>query len=206
MKIQSLIQHDDPNDLPKDRAENHLDHVLQTELHWQAPPDLTNQLLSTLALDMAPMAPTQSALPAASGEIADTPLCPEERSSEHLEERSESLLLPPLHPQPSKWYSAVVILLTSIAVTLSCSIAWEFYGTVLSAWWMADIQQPLAMSMQHLYQEIPASRSVVDFLQGAYNQTHWMLSWVLVAVALWFALDGYSPSSSTRHLQEQHSS
>jgi hypothetical protein len=202
MKIQSLIQHDDLNDdlndLPEERAEDRLDHILHTELQWQAPPDLTNRLLSSLALEMAPAAPTHAVLPAAAGEIVDTPPL--------AEQLSESVLLPPLHPQPSKWYSAAVILLTSIAVTLSCSIAWEFYGTVLSAWWAADIQQPLAMSMQHLYQEIPASRSVVDFLQGAYNQTHWMLSWVLVAVALWFALDGYSPSSSNRHLQEQHSS
>lgn len=160
-------------------TEDALDVVLRQELRWQAPPELTNQLLS-----MVQQAPA---------------------FAEH-QHTVASIASPVQQPaRPGTWYSLLVMVLTSIAVGLSLAMAWQVYGVVVAELGLAELwyqtQAVVASALQWLYTELPVARRVVPLFGDIYAQTSWLLNWLLAAVVLWLALD-----SSTPERQQQRQS
>lgn len=151
-----------------------MDRILRTELRWHAPPDLTNQLLR-LAYD-----PTESLQ-----QIHPAPLAAQSK--------------------PTPWYTFLFMLLASIAVSLSFANAPHVYSMLglelgfADMWW--QIQSLFTATTQWLYQELPFARSVMPFLTTIYEQTYWLLNWILVAVILWLALDGQTSASYAHYHQ-----
>ncbi len=165
-------------ELTQPRTEDSFDRVLRNELSWQAPPELTDCLLAAVQSHCAAMAETPDTTPA------------EETQSEAA------------RPQP--WYLMLVTVLTTVAVGLSLIVAWQFYGTLgvelgLSAAWQ-QAQTSLTHALTWLSSNVPFMDVMLDLLGGVRNQLHW----VLIAIVLWLALDGWSPRTATH--QQQHAS
>jgi hypothetical protein len=100
--------------------------------------------------------------------------------------------------RPKSWYSMLVLVLTSIAIGLSLAIAWQFYSAVgaelgLGAM-LTQLQAAPGIGLQRLYDALPASRQVVTLLGAVRDQLHWLL----LAVVLWLALDGWQPRRTNR--------
>jgi hypothetical protein len=100
-------------------------------------------------------------------------------------------LSPPARPK--SWYSLLVLVLTAVAIGLSLAVAWQFYSLVgaelgLGAM-LAELQAAPAIGLQRLYDALPISRQFVGLLVAVRNQLHWLL----LAVVLWLALDGWQP-------------
>jgi hypothetical protein len=153
--------------------EDTLDQVLRTELAWQAPPELTNRLLSAV----------QQAATSEAGAAVAQPAPP---------------------ARPHTWYTVLVSILTTLAVTLSLMVAWQFYGALgaelgIAEWW-AQVQQLPAAGLAWLDTHLPALRTVVDVLGSSQEYVQWLLA----AIVLWLALDGWSPASQAP--QHQHAS
>ncbi len=165
--------------------EDALDAVLRTELSWQAPPELSSRLVA--------LAQEQSLIAvAATAQVLTMP-----------DEHQTAAVDTPAHP--GMGYSIMVIVLTSVAVGLSFTVAWRFYDVIIAelglvgVW--SQIQATIAMGLDWLYAELPASRQVVSAVGSLYQQVYWLLNWLLVAIVLWLALDGYSAGGS---VQQQH--
>ncbi len=95
--------------------------------------------------------------------------------------------------QPKPWYMVLVLSLTAMIIGLSLAIASQFYGVLgtqlgLAGWWQ-QIQVVPDLGLRWLYAELPAIRYVVAILGSVRDQLHWLL----LAVVLWLALDGWSP-------------
>ncbi len=102
----------------------------------------------------------------------------------------------PARPKP--WYMVLVISLTAMIIGLSLAIAWQFYGLLgtqlgLADWWQ-QLQIAPDLGLRWLYAELPATRYVVAVLSSVRDQLHWLL----LAVVLWLALDGWSPNIQLR--------
>ncbi|WP_129633520.1 anti-sigma factor [Candidatus Oscillochloris fontis] len=100
--------------------------------------------------------------------------------------------------RPKSWYSMLVFVLTAIILGLSLAIAWEFYRMIgmdlgLSAV-LAQLQAAPAIGLQRLYDALPASRQFISVLASVRDQLHWLL----LAVVLWLALDGWQPRRATQ--------
>jgi hypothetical protein len=100
-------------------------------------------------------------------------------------------LLPPMRPK--SWYSMLVLVLTAVAIGLSLAVAWQLYSLIgaelgLGAI-LAQLRDAPAVGLQRLYEALPASRQLVALLVAVRDQLHWML----LAVVLWLALDGWQP-------------
>jgi hypothetical protein len=108
----------------------------------------------------------------------------------------------PARPQPHRWYTALVMLLTTMTMLLSSAVAWQFYGTITAELGLLDIWATLqatpAQGLAWLYQELPATRSLVAFLQSTHEH---IVQWFLIAAVLWLALDSWSPRSSLQRQQ-----
>ncbi|NJN16399.1 MAG: anti-sigma factor [Oscillochloris sp.] len=105
-------------------------------------------------------------------------------------------------PRPKPWYSTVVLVLTAIAVGLSLAVAWQFYGMLgaemgLSAIW-DQLRAAPGLGLLRLYEALPASRNVVAVLVAVRDQLHWLL----LAIVLWLALDGWQPRLSRRTVSQ----
>ncbi|MEI7772584.1 MAG: anti-sigma factor [Chloroflexales bacterium] len=100
-----------------------------------------------------------------------------------------------LSPQarPKSWYSLLVLVLTAVAIGLSLAVTWQLYslvGAELGLGGMfAQIQAAPAIGLQRLYDALPISRQLVGLLVAVRSQLHWLL----LAVVLWLALDGWQP-------------
>jgi hypothetical protein len=96
-------------------------------------------------------------------------------------------------PRPKTWYSMVVLVLTAMAIGLSLAVAWQVLGTVSAELGFAAVLEQLrhapGLGLQRLYEELPASRQVVALLAAIRDQLHWLL----LAIVLWLALDGWQP-------------
>jgi hypothetical protein len=108
------------------------------------------------------------------------------------------LLLIPTVPalaidRPKTWYSALVAVLTAVAIGLSLAVAWQVYSAVGAELGLAAILEQLryapAIGLQRLYEALPASRQAVAVLDAVRAQLHWLL----LAIVLWLALDGWQP-------------
>lgn len=99
-------------------------------------------------------------------------------------------------PRPKSWYSTLVLVLTAVAVGLSLAVAWQVYSAVGAELGFAAIIEQLryapAIGLQRLYEALPASRQVVALLVAVRDQLHWLL----LAIVLWLALDGWQPRPS----------
>jgi hypothetical protein len=151
--------------------EDALDQVLRTELAWQAPPELTNQLLSVVQQPAAREPVAAGARPA-----------------------------PPARPQT--WYTVLVSILTTLAMTLSLLVAWQFYGALgaelgIAEWWV-QVQQLPAAGLAWLDTHLPALRVLVDMLASSQEYVQWLLA----AIVLWLALDGWSPAGQVQQQQQ----
>lgn len=158
------------------------DLVLRAELYQEAPPELTSRLL----------------------QLVDDSLLVSQPHAEHA--RASALNQYPIPARPGPYYSMLVMILTTLAVSLSFAVTWQVYGTIgselgLNAIW-SQVQVAIASGLQSLYQELPAMQHVVGWFQSFYDHMAWMLNWLLVAIILWLTLDGYSSGS---HLQQQTS-
>jgi hypothetical protein len=95
--------------------------------------------------------------------------------------------------RPKTWYSGLVAVLTAVAIGLSLAVAWQVYSAVGAELGLAAIFEQLryapAIGLQRLYQALPASRQAVALLEVVRAQIHWLL----LAVVLWLALDGWQP-------------
>lgn len=107
---------------------------------------------------------------------------------------------PPLSApvRPKTWYSMLVLVLTAVAIGLSLAVAWQLYSLVgaelgLSAM-IAQLQEAPGIGLQRLYDALPASRQFVALLVAVRDQLHWLL----LAVVLWLALDGWQPRRATQ--------
>jgi hypothetical protein len=145
--------------------EDTLDQLLRTELCWQAPPELSERLRMLAA----------------------------EATQCEVVYRQEPVLAMPVGPRP--WLKMLVAVLTIVAMTLSLVVAWYFYGALSvelgldELWRQAQLlpEQWLAQA----YTQMPALRTVVTVLGNVRDQLHWLL----IAIVLWLALDGWSPRS-----------
>jgi len=100
--------------------------------------------------------------------------------------------------RPKSWYSLLVLVLTAVAIGLSLAVAWQFYSAVgielgLGAM-IEQLQAAPAIGLQRLYEALPASRNAVALLVAVRDQLHWLL----LAIVLWLALDGWQPRLSLR--------
>ncbi len=96
-------------------------------------------------------------------------------------------------PRPKTWYSMLVLVLTAVAIGLSLVVAWQVYSAVGAELGLAAILEQLryapAIGLQRLYEALPASRQAVAVLVAVRDQLHWLL----LAIVLWLALDGWQP-------------
>jgi hypothetical protein len=103
------------------------------------------------------------------------------------------IVVVPTMARPKSWYSLLVLVLTAVAIGLSLAVAWQFYnvvGTELGLGAMlVQLQTAPAIGLQRLYEALPISRQLVGLLVAVRNQLHWLL----LAVVLWLALDGWQP-------------
>lgn len=157
-----LIQHN-PDDI--------FEQALRSELHWEAPPELTARLLA-----LVPGGAAMGMLP-------------------------DVAMLVPGYVRPKTWYTVLVLSLTAMIIGLSLAIAWQFYGLVgsqlgLTGWWQ-QIQVAPDLGLRWLYAELPLTRYIVAILSSVRDQLHWLL----LAVVLWLALDGWSPNFAFRQQQ-----
>ncbi len=95
--------------------------------------------------------------------------------------------------RPKPWYSMLVLVLTAVAIGLSLAVAWQVYSVVgaelgLGAM-LAQLREAPGIGLQRLYDALPASRQFVALLVAVRDQLHWLL----LAVVLWLALDGWQP-------------
>lgn len=156
--------------------EERINQVLREELSWQAPSELSNQLLA-LAQAQATPAPVnvtqQSLQPAPAG--------------------------------PSRWYTVLVTVLTVLALISSLFIASEWYSIIeaqfgLNAFWSTLWALP-DMVFGWLYTQLPFTEVMVNALSSVQQQVHWLL----VALVLWLALDGWTPGRPLRRQQTSSS-
>jgi hypothetical protein len=87
----------------------------------------------------------------------------------------------------------LVLVLTAVAIGLSLAVAWQFYSAVgaelgLGAM-LAQLGEAPGIGLQRLYDALPASRQFVAIVVAVRDQLHWLL----LAVVLWLALDGWQP-------------
>jgi hypothetical protein len=149
--------------------EDALDQILCTELAWQAPPELTNRLLSVV--------------------------------QQAVSEPVAAVAQPQQPARPQTWYTVLVSILTALAMTLSLLVAWQFYGALgaelgIAEWW-AQVQQLPAAGLAWLDTHLPALRIVVDMLGSSQEYVQWLLA----AIVLWLALDGWSPGNQPQQQQ-----
>jgi hypothetical protein len=154
------------------RSQASLDVVLRTEMRWEAPAHLTAQLLAL----------------AEQGALA-TAVNPE-----------PSLALPP--PQPQRWYSTLVYVLTFGAIILSMGVAWQFAGMLMGNVSFQDAFAQLlaapSRGLALLTSQLPQSRPAIDF----FLRVHEQLLWLLLAAVLWAALDKWNPQVSFGRRQQ----
>jgi hypothetical protein len=138
------------------------DTVLRSELSWEAPPDLTHNLLA-LAQQHAAVASDAQTQP---GSVSPQ--------------------------QPQAWYTRLVSALTVLAVGVSLLVAWQFYGLLGSELGLPFIWQELNLAFANgsawVATQMPVIMLVLDTLGGIREYLHW----ILIAVVLWLALDGWS--------------
>jgi hypothetical protein len=107
----------------------------------------------------------------------------------------------PAPVRPKTWYSMLVLVLTAVAVGLSLALAWQFVGALGAELGFAAILEQLgnapAVGLDRLYQALPASRQVVAVLVAVRDQLHWLL----LAIVLWLALDGWQPRLAARRMK-----
>jgi hypothetical protein len=105
-------------------------------------------------------------------------------------------LLPVIPARPKTWYSMLVLVLTAMAIGLSLAVAWQVVGALGAELGFAAVLEQLrdapAIGLQRLYDALPASRQMVAVLAAIRDQLHWLL----LAVVLWLALDGWQPRRS----------
>jgi hypothetical protein len=146
-----------------------LDLVLRDELRWQAPPDLTMQLMR-LAQD------------------------PSLRTRPSQDPYAISSFSPSFgYSQPKRWYTTLVMLLTCVAVGLSSAVAWQVYGVVGAELGASEMWQHAHSAyiggIHQVYAEMPVTRSLVSSLGTLHEQALLLLNWLLVAFVLWLSLD-----------------
>lgn len=99
-------------------------------------------------------------------------------------------------PRPKSWYSMLVLVLTAVAIGLSLAVAWQVYGALGAELGFAGVFDQLRyaplIGLQRLYEALPASRQAVEVLVAVRDQLHWLL----LAIVLWVALDGWQPRLS----------
>lgn len=108
------------------------------------------------------------------------------------------LAMPAPRPRPKPWYSMLVLVLTAVAIGLSLAVAWQLFGVLSAELGFAAALEQLryapAIGLQRLYDALPASRQVVALLVAVRDQLHWLL----LAIVLWVALDGWQPRLAQR--------
>lgn len=96
-------------------------------------------------------------------------------------------------PRPKSWYSLAVLVLTAAAVGISLAVAWQIYGALGAELGLSSVLAQLwdapGIGLQRLYEALPASRGAVALLVAVRDQLHWLL----LAIVLWLALDGWQP-------------
>ena len=96
-------------------------------------------------------------------------------------------------PRPKSWYSLLVLALTAVAIGLSLAVAWQLYNTVGTEFGLAasfeQLRNAPLLGLQRLDEALPASRPAVAVLVALRDQLHWLL----LALVLWLALDGWQP-------------
>jgi hypothetical protein len=101
-------------------------------------------------------------------------------------------------PRPKSWYSMLVLILTAVAVGLSLAVAWQIFGAVSTELGFAAVLEQLrvapAVGLDRLYDAFPASRQAVAVVVAVRDQLHWLL----LAIVLWVALDGWQPRLALR--------
>jgi hypothetical protein len=108
---------------------------------------------------------------------------------------------PAAAPRPQRWYTILVTVLTVLAVLVSLAVSWQFYGVLsaefgLVSFWQQVQTLPLA-GLEWLYTQVPALSTVADLLGGVRDQLHWLLA----ALVLWLALDGWTPRAEMAQQQ-----
>lgn len=102
-------------------------------------------------------------------------------------------------PRPQPWYSMLVLVLTAMVVGLSLAIAWQVVGSISAELGLLAVLDQLrvapAIGLQRLYEALPVSRQVVAVLAAVQDQLHWLL----LAIVLWLALDGWQPRRVASH-------
>lgn len=147
--------------------EDGLDRMLRPAMRWEAPPQLTSNLLAMIAVAPSIMA----AMPP---DLAFGP-----------------------RPRPKRWYVVLVTILTILAIGVSLLVAWDLYGVVISELGLpallSSIYTSMSESVNQFFAKMPQLGMFITMLAGVRNYLYWLL---LVAV-LWAVLDGWSPRPSS---------
>ena len=96
--------------------------------------------------------------------------------------------------QPKLWLRVLMLVLTALALGLSFTIATQVYGALASDLGVSNgweqIQAWPTIATGWLFENVPGTSIVVSLLGSVRDQLHWLIA----AVVLWMALDGWSPS------------
>lgn len=174
---------------PERPEEQLLDQVLRSVLAWQAPPEVTERLIR--------LVPTITVSAAVSH--------PPNQADLETHDRGATTVA----PHPSRWYSILVMILTTMAVGVSFAVTWQFYGMLgtelgLNQAW-SDLQVKVAWYIQQVREEVPLLSTVADTIMVFYGQASWLLSWLLLAIVLWLAFDNQTTTGAEMQRQQQSS-
>lgn len=153
--------------------EDALDVILKQELCWQAPPDLTSNLLRLVS--------------SATTSAAQVPV---------------SLSSPRPRTWYTFAVMILTSITVGLSLALAWQI-YGVVGAELGLvelW--HQIQTIISSSLEWLYNKLPAAHYVVSFIGSAYTQTSWLLNWILVALVLWLVLDTSSSRTERQHQQQ----
>jgi sterol desaturase/sphingolipid hydroxylase (fatty acid hydroxylase superfamily) len=119
--------------------------------------------------------------------------CPPELTARLLNLIPGAPALAVVAQRPKTWYSMLVLVLTATAIGLSLAVAWQLYSALGAELGLAAVMEQLryapGIGLQRLYEALPASRQAVAVLVAVRDQLHWLL----LAIVLWLALDGWQP-------------
>jgi hypothetical protein len=140
------------------------DMLLRSEMHWEAPPELSARLFALV--------------PGGLG-LLPTPL---------------------VKAQPKLWVRVLTLALTILALIVSFVIAIQVYGSLASelgftTWW-EQLQALPTLATGWFFDTVPGAGVVVAVLGSVRDQLHWLLA----ALLLWVALDGWTPSFTRRRV------
>lgn len=102
--------------------------------------------------------------------------------------------------RPKAWFRIVILVLTAAALGLSFAIAAQIYGSLaydlgFGSFW-EQLQAAPAIATGWLFDTVPGADVAVSLLVSVRDQLYWLLA----AIILWIALDGWTPTFARKRV------